>query len=138
MGELLKIGVVGCAVAGIYVGYLQFRAFMSYYHSISCNSTTEEVDKVKLRQKLCNHDWSTCLSDLSGRNLYDYYFETDEIFIDGQFYYRCERCQLEIDQQSVRITVASIGYDDKLLPGKLSLEEFSKRLLDQTRHSVIH
>lgn len=133
MGELLKVGVVGCAVAGLYVGYLQFRTFISNYHS-----TIEEVDKVKLRQRLCNHDWSTCLSDLSGRNLYDYYFETDEIFIDGQFYYRCERCQLEIDQQSVRITVASIGYGDKLLPGKLSLEEFSKRLLDQTRHSVIH
>lgn len=161
MDELVKAGMLCCTATVAYLSYLQFQSFLATLkanHDKSLTNNTYADSKIRLlkeedelsereetapspavntiefRQRYCNHDWSTYLIDMSGYDIFDGATEDDQDFIDGQFHYRCERCQVEEGHQAVRIPIKVLGYGNKFLPGRLSLEVFAGRLIDQTRN----
>jgi hypothetical protein len=138
MEEVLKVGMLGCTITVAYLGYCQIRSFFDAITSKQEFTSDRSCDGdviLNNAEQPCQHDWSTCLTDLSGHNWYDEVVEAEDEYIKGQVHYRCERCGLENGHRSIRITnIRSIGYGNKSLAGRLSLEEFCRRILDQLKH----
>jgi hypothetical protein len=82
MEEVLKVGMLGCTITVAYLGYCQIRSFFDAITSKQEFTSDRSCDGdviLNNAEQPCQHDWSTCLTDLSGHNWYDEVVEAEDV-----------------------------------------------------------
>lgn len=88
---------------------------------------TKEELALSFRQENCDHDWSTCLTDLSPIDDFGEYIDGD--YFDAEVFWRCERCQLKQGVRQIKVKSTILNHGNRIVVGRLSLSNFQRKLL---------